>query len=104
MYSLYLLLFLVDSKESGFSPRVPAPEYSQYTARVFAVSSLVFGGQQRKWLLSARPRNRVHGACIRCNLLLLLVDSKESGFSPRVPTPEYTARVFAVSSLVFGGQ
>ena len=41
VYSLYLLLFLVDSKESSFSPRVPAPEY---TAHVFAVSSVVFGG------------------------------------------------------------
>ena len=73
MYSLCLLLFLVDSKESSFSPRDPAPEYTgrvfavsseslvfvdskassfsprvpapEYTARVFAVSSLVFGGQ-----------------------------------------------------------
>merc|ERR1711900_579 len=101
MYSLYLLLFLVDSKESSFSPRV--------------------------------PRTRIHGACIRCifscfwwtvkkvaslraspnpntrrvyslYLLLFLVDSKESSFSPRVPAPEYTTRVFAVSSLVFGGQ
>ncbi len=35
---------------------------------------------------------------------LLLVDSKESSFSPRVPALEYTLRVLAVSSLVFCGE